>query len=156
MKSWKAYPVFLKFKNDVYMHKNKNRILKIPNPNRGYSSPCIRAISKSGFAVSPEAGALCLSSGPCSSAHIRLGCSRAGRYRRCRRKEPLPPQPRAARKHSNLELSTESGTGPPSPALLLLQPVPPLLVLLVWSCPHWIKKMTIDRFIFYKFSKKGQ
>lgn len=121
---------FLKFENDVYMHKNKNGILKIPSHDRGYSSPCIWDIYKPGFAVSPEAGALCLSSGPCSSAYIRLGCSRAGGYRRCRRKEPLPPQPRAARKHSNLELSTRpcpppatACTSPPGTTCVKLSPL---------------------------------
>lgn len=43
-------------------------------------------------------------SGPRSSAHVCLGCSCAGRHRSSRRKEPLPPQTRAAGKPSDPEL----------------------------------------------------
>lgn len=43
--------------------------------------------------------------GPCSSAHICVGRRCAGRHRSSRWKELLPPQTRAARNHSDPELS---------------------------------------------------
>ncbi len=84
---------------------------------------------------------LCFSLGPCSSAHICLGCSCAGGYCSRRWKEPRPPQTRAAGNHSDPELSGKS-----VPELPLLPPSPPAL--LGWNCPL---QMTSDEFIFYKF-----
>lgn len=61
------------------------------------------AASGNGFLV-----CLHVCSGPCSSAHVCLGCSCAGRHRSSRRKEPLPPQTRAAGKPSDPELKAVS------------------------------------------------
>lgn len=49
-----------------------------------------------------------LCSGPRSSAHVCLGCSRAGRHRSSGRKEPLPPQTRAVGKASDPELKAST------------------------------------------------
>lgn len=79
---------------------------------------------------------MCVFLGPCSSAHVCLGCSCAGGYRSSRWEELLPPQTRAAGNHSDPELSGRCVPG-----------VRPLPKPMGWICP-FLKNDYLDEVYF--------